>query len=222
LESGELLILACKSLEPPNIWEGFAAQTISSPTSPEVDAVRRCYEVEAEEDPEKKQEMLQQLLEEGGDLDGGYAVDAIAGRALVPREVGVDMLAKAIASPKTSQETKLDLAGCMIEEPFFKERKGADAVNQKSLAAIARGQAAETDPERQRGWTDLVSAIVLSEFSENEAKAQAVRKALIQAVDPEASRRVLGILFEQVQQSSSGEREIAQNLLTAWKNATGS
>ncbi len=222
LEPGEIVILACKPLEPPKLWEGLAAQVVGSEKSSEVAQVRRCYEIEAvKKPPEVHREKLQQALVEGEDIDRRYAVEALSERGALSRDEGVELLDRAIASGKTSGDDKLELARSLTDDRFFNERKGADAANQKVIATLSRGLAAETDADRQREWTDLLAASVLSDFSENEVKNQAVRASLIRGASPEVSRRVLGILTAQSQQGTAGEREVAIDLLAAWRAAAG-
>jgi hypothetical protein len=219
LESGEMLILAYKALDPPRLWEGLAAQPIGAEDSPEVEEVRRAYGIERPPSPEEKQARLAQALVAGGDLDRRFALDAICDRGAVPRDEGATMLATAIASDKTSPEVRLELAGKLIDPCFFKERKGVDEVNQKVVSTLAQGLAGESDPERQNEWTTLLASPLLSEFSEKPDKDKTVRAALIRGVGPDLSQRVSGILPHQAR-AGSDIREIAEDLLTAWRAAS--
>lgn len=219
LMPGELLLLAGRIISVPNVLMGQAAIRVKGPEDPAVNAARQCYVIEESKDPEKKRTLLEDALTSPQDILRFYALDALGRRAILPREVGVEMIAKALASDKTAPDDKMDLGMYLTRNFFFNNDLGADRANQRIVAALAAQLVKETDAEKRSDWVNLLSSCVLSEFSPKKEVDRSIRSALIAPIKTPTNAEVTSTLTKLLHQGDEEERERVRELLAAWRAA---
>jgi hypothetical protein len=218
LSTGQMLIVGCTGGGDLKLWTAVAAQQIAGPEAPEIAQLVRCYEIErGAEAADKRRQLLSDALKQGKGILFRYALDAVGPRGLVPREVGVAMVADAAASPQTGPEEKDALGEAITGAWAFDAHKGADAANSRVLATLESGLIAEKSVARAAGWLRLLSSCVQAEFSDIPADDQRARIALIRSVKDPAPEAVRGALTRQIAEGSAGDKEIATELLPLWQ-----
>lgn len=218
LNPGDTLLLALRPAEP-NHWMAVAADQIESPAAPEVEAARRAYRIEeAPGDMRQKSQMLEYALTSNQDLLESYAVDSVTRHAGSDRDTGVDLLHKAILSPQTAPDRKLDLAFTLTEDPFLKREKKADAANQTVVATLATALVHERDPENAAAWARLLGSAVLMEYSADPDVNHKIMLELIGSPRNPPPQTVTNALSHVAAHGDAEDKEIANELLKAWRS----
>lgn len=219
LEPGDILLMAGRFAEPPNRWKALAANQIESPTAPEVDAARRAYRIEeAPGDLREKSQMVEYALTSNQDLLQNYAVDYVTRHADSDRDTGVELLHKAIASPQTAADRKLDLGFALAGDPFLRRDKKADPANQTIVATLAAALIHERDPEDAATWSRMLGSAVLMDYSDDAKENHAVEMALVHSPRNPPAQNVTHALSGVASHGDPEDREIAMNLIKAWQS----
>lgn len=217
---GDLLIMACTPLDPPERWQGVAVQEVDSMDAPEIADVRRCYEAESHSDrPQRFQIEIQKALASPDELYRYYGVDALTRRAMFDRQTSVKMIAEALRGPDVSSEAREELTGALADN-FFEEDLGNEPVNVEILSSILGAIIAEPDDDQQRELILTLASLVFSGFSEDENEDEQTQIALVQAVRQPSMDQVITVLERQAQQGEEDEREVFNELLDLWKAAS--
>ena len=107
LDAGETLLLSTKPDRPPKTFIALAAVRVSSVDDPQVAAAQECYRIELlKGNPDLKQQLLTQALEDQSDLLRFYALDVLTQRHGLSREASVRTLGAALNSEKVSADAK--------------------------------------------------------------------------------------------------------------------
>jgi hypothetical protein len=160
LAPGKQLLVALAPTDVPGVFRALAAQAITSPADPAVEAVRRDYAIEALPEDQRRAPIERALVSEER-LDRFYALEGLENRGLLGRQAGAEAIAAAIAAPQPSPQGKLDLAGYLVRPAFFDKRREADPTNRLVIATVARALLADADPERRLAWAHLLASVVL-------------------------------------------------------------
>jgi hypothetical protein len=220
LTTGELLIFAGKPVEPPNSWQAISAQKVETADAPEIQAARKCFEIENFSGTDKaKRKMLEDALVAEQELLQNYSLDCIGRRRLVDRDTGAQMINKAIILKAMDPERRLSLADDLSDVYFFDPEKGADdATNRLTMAVLSRELLRDQTQEIREQWIDLIASCVNSEFAEEEQKNNQIRNKLLRSV-PNAGQVTSAISDYAKRVVEEEDKEIAKELLTIWNEA---
>jgi hypothetical protein len=222
LEQGRYLLLACRPLRAPPDWKALAARAVESPRSPAVAALRQCVLIEQFRGADdRKREMIEKALQSTDDLERYYALDALGRRSLFPRDVGVELMRRAIVSTATAPGSKLELGTSLTGNMFFNKGEKAEGSNPAVVACLAAGLVNESDLKRRLGWAMYLASCILVEFSSSAETDREIRGSLIKSVRKPSADKVLAALTELSGVGASDEQEIVRQLVEAWRNDGG-
>lgn len=221
LKTGDIMIVACAPRTGPGeIWDALAALQITSPFGEEVAAVRKAYTIEEfTGSAQHKSRMLAEALESNEDVLLHYAMNQLAGKRRKERETSVRLLGDAIASPRTTEDHKLELGLFVTSSAFLVRECEANHGNQMVIGRLASALLKETDPGRRATWSRILAAAVLMEYCEDPSDDKRVRSELIRSPECPPAEEVISILSEVAAGTESGEKEIVMRLLNAWQSA---
>ncbi len=221
LKEGDFLLAAVKPAGSPGVWQAIAAIQIQSPADPLVGALRNCNAIETFDGPmPQKREMLAGALASGQDLEVFYALDALGRRAVLGRDAGAELIARAIVGGRVAQAERLELGGCLAGLSFFRPDAKVDRTNQMVMVALAHGLVTATDPANRASWaSELVSALG-NEFSPHRDENDSLRLALIRSVTTPPAAQVIQALADAEQQVPREERPRIRELMHSWREAS--
>jgi hypothetical protein len=221
LEPGARLLVAWRALDAGRgLYALRAAASVSESDSREVAETKAALAVQALPPGSPQREArLGESLVTGKDILRRYAGWAVGQRALVPRDVGVRLLAQAIESSKTPDEHDEALAAFLLDPPLYDPDKGADAPNAQVLTLLAR-RVVTAEPKSAAIWLRYLASRVLPELAEDPDDDAARRRSLIRAVQVPA--KAMSERLTLLSTMPGPDAEWAADLLAAWKKAHAS
>jgi len=220
LTQGDLLLMGCQPQEVQKHWGALAALPLTSGEDPQVEELIQAIRINEVRAPESRYELLQQALVDGKGLLLDYALEAVRRGDKVPRKVGAELLEKAMASEKITPDERLELGRRLADPPLFDQVSGPDATNQGIIAALAQEFVADSDKERRTSWAELLAARTLMEFSEDPEKDREIRNSLIRGIARPSPEEVISVLSSLSHHGTGEDKELAKELLDAWRTAT--
>lgn len=219
LQSGDLLILAVQATDVPGLMVGRAAATVDSLESDFVAATRQCYYVEFfGGSPSDKLALFSEALASRESILRSYALDGLGRRLLFGRELGADIIARAIASGNGPLESKFELGFYLARLDFFDSDQGADKANQSVIFGLTVGLVTEANAERRLEWMNYLASCVLSEFASNDLADQAARFSLLRSVrTPQPSQVLYALSCAAGGKADEVERERIDELSAVWR-----
>ncbi len=223
LKQGDFLLLAVRPAGSAGVWQAVAGRQVQSVADPLVGAARQCYVIEGFEGPmPQKRDMLAGALVSDQSLLMFYALDALGRRAILGRDAGAELIARAVVVGKTQPEQKLELGGNLAGLYFFRPEAGADRTNQMVLVALAHGLVSERDhPQNCGAWATELAGALGNEFSPRREENASVRLALIRSVTTPPAAQVIQALEAVEQQLPREERPRIRELIRSWREASG-
>jgi hypothetical protein len=221
LKVGDYMIVACApGAAPEDLWQALAAVQIGSPGAEEVAALRNAYAIEKfTGSEEEKSRMLADALESNQDILQRYALNRVAASAGRGRERAVQLLSEAIASPRTTGDSKIELGRFMSRSMFLVQECKANRGNQIVIGTLASAMVNETDRARRAAWARILAAALLMAFCENLSDENRIRSELIRSPDCPPANEVISVLSAAAASGKDGEKAIVERLLKAWQSA---
>ena len=220
LEAGENLLLACRSLKPPTIWNAVAAKPVTGPGDANVTAVRKALEIERGA-PDVRGEMLKAALEDQTTLLRFFALETLSRGKSIPKSVGAGLIAQAIGSGLVAGPDRLDLGRALTQIAFFNKNDKNEGTNPIALAGLAEGLLSENDLARRLEWARLISSCFAIEFVPEPAANRAARTELLRKLTPPLATRVKDALGALISRGTPQEGEIMDKLNAAWQESLG-
>jgi hypothetical protein len=185
-----------------------------------VAALREAYAIEQFiGSTQQRSRLLAEALESNQDLLQRYAMYQVAAKAAREREAAVRLLRGAIASPRTTADSKLELGLFITGSTFLVRECQANPGNQIVIGALANALVNEDEPGKRATWARILASAVTMEFCENPTDDNRVRSALIRSPECPPPDEVISILFQVAASSEGAENQIFMRLVTAWQSA---
>ncbi len=150
-----------------------------------------------------------------------YALDALGRRAVLGRDAGAELIARAIVAGRIAPAQRLELGGDLAGLSFFRPDAKVDRTNQMVLVALAHGLVSETDPATRASWASELASVLGNEFSPRRDENASVRLALIRSVATPPAAQVIQALEAAEQQVPREERPRIRELVHSWREASG-
>jgi hypothetical protein len=215
LLSGDLLLWAGLATESGEAWTSLAASQIDGAQHPDVEAARRCLEIEERKDHlEKTRALLEEALVAPSSMVRYYALDLLGARLLLGRERGIEILGRALASGKLAGEDQLDLGMSLTSTPFFQTRLGDDPANRQVVSELADHILKVADLTHRKEWALLLASCLLPDFADEPGKSVAARTSLIRSARIDVLA-LSGGLEKVIPVSAPDERRIVYDLIKA-------